>query len=71
MTRPPPMQVKQCLDFIGAVYGAFGFEFSLNLSTRPASSIGATAVWDNAEVRVEFRNLGPVLVSGFRFWASW
>jgi threonyl-tRNA synthetase len=31
------------------VYGVFGFEFHLKLSTRPENFIGEVAVWDSAE----------------------
>jgi threonyl-tRNA synthetase len=31
------------------VYGIFGFEFSLELSTRPQKFLGEIAMWDKAE----------------------
>lgn len=31
------------------VYGIFGFEFSLELSTRPDKFLGAIETWDGAE----------------------
>lgn len=37
------------LDFIGYVYETFGFEWKIELSTRPENSIGEVALWDNAE----------------------
>ena len=38
-----------CLDFLQHVYGIFGFDFSLELSTRPDNFLGEIATWDNAE----------------------
>jgi len=35
------------------VYGIFGFEFHLELSTRPEKFIGHIDVWDNAEKELE------------------
>ena len=31
------------------IYGIFGFEFSLELSTRPENFLGEIATWDEAE----------------------
>ena len=41
------MQV--CFDFLQAVYGMFGFKFSLKLSTRPEKFLGKITTWDKAE----------------------
>jgi len=38
-----------CFDFLNEVYGIFGFDFHLKLSTRPENYIGELSVWDNAE----------------------
>src|SRR5438270_8529321 len=38
-----------CFDFLSNVYGIFGFDFQLKLSTRPEKHLGAISVWDNAE----------------------
>ena len=47
------MQV--CFDFLKAVYGMFGFKFSLKLSTRPDKYLGKIETWDKAEdVRSSF-----------------
>ena len=47
------IQIKQemagCLDFLQSVYGVFGFEFDLKLSTRPEKYLGEIEVWDMAE----------------------
>eukprot|EP00297_Palpitomonas_bilix_P004453 CAMPEP_0113874636 /NCGR_PEP_ID=MMETSP0780_2-20120614/4449_1 /TAXON_ID=652834 /ORGANISM="Palpitomonas bilix" /LENGTH=687 /DNA_ID=CAMNT_0000860441 /DNA_START=24 /DNA_END=2087 /DNA_ORIENTATION=- /assembly_acc=CAM_ASM_000599 len=48
-----PDQIKQevsgVLDFLKHVYGVFGFEFELELSTRPEGYLGTIEQWDNAE----------------------
>lgn len=43
------VEVAGVLDFLKRVYGIFGFEFSLQLSTRPKKFLGEVAVWDEAE----------------------
>ncbi len=35
------------------VYGIFGYQFSLELSTRPDNYLGEIAVWDKAEANLE------------------
>jgi len=42
-------EIKGCLEFMQHVYGIFGFEFQLNLSTRPEKYLGDIEVWDKAE----------------------
>lgn len=37
------------LNFMKKVYGIFGYQFSLELSTRPANYLGEIEVWDKAE----------------------
>lgn len=46
-----------CFDFLNHVYGTFGFEFNLKLSTRPEKYIGKIEQWDEAE-RVSERETG-------------
>jgi threonyl-tRNA synthetase len=36
-------------DFMQHIYGLFGFEFHLELSTRPDNYLGTIDVWDAAE----------------------
>jgi hypothetical protein len=36
---------QACLEFVERVYGIFGFEFALKLSTRPEKSMGEDADW--------------------------
>lgn len=38
-----------CFDFLNHIYGIFGFDFHLKLSTRPENYLGELAVWDKAE----------------------
>ncbi|ORX45489.1 threonyl-tRNA synthetase [Hesseltinella vesiculosa] len=46
-------EMKSCFDFLNHVYGIFGFEFHLKLSTRPESFLGDVEVWNNAEATLE------------------
>ncbi len=48
--RPDQLQheIIGVLDFVRDVMGVFGFEYSLELSTRPEKSIGSDADWDLA-----------------------
>lgn len=49
MTDQIEEEVAGVLDFLRRVYGIFGFEFSLMLSTRPQKYLGEIEVWDKAE----------------------
>merc|ERR1719203_1931109 len=43
-------EIDNCLKFVKHVYGVFGFQFELELSTRPLEKfLGDIAVWDKAE----------------------
>jgi len=42
-------EIANVFDFLKYVYGVFGFNFSLELSTRPEGFIGEIATWDSAE----------------------
>lgn len=42
-------EIDGVIDFIKYVYDKFGFEFEVNLSTRPDEYIGELENWDNAE----------------------
>lgn len=46
-------EMAGCFDFLNHVYGIFGFDFYLKLSTRPENFIGEISVWDNAEKMLE------------------
>lgn len=43
-------EVKGVLDMLQCVYGIFGFEFNLMLSTRPEKYMGELELWDQAEL---------------------
>lgn len=47
------LEITACLDFVRSVYRVFGFSFHCLLSTRPASSMGDSALWDCAEQQLE------------------
>jgi threonyl-tRNA synthetase len=42
-------EIAALFDFMHHVYGLFGFEFRLELSTRPENFVGEIATWDAAE----------------------
>jgi threonyl-tRNA synthetase len=42
-------EVVGCLDFAFALYGVFGLEPHLELSTRPEKRLGSDEMWDRAE----------------------
>ncbi|GAA5976498.1 hypothetical protein JCM5350_001711 [Sporobolomyces pararoseus] len=48
-----PEQIEEemdvCFAFLNEVYGAFGFDFQLKLSTRPEKFLGEIETWDKAE----------------------
>jgi threonyl-tRNA synthetase len=46
-------EVMTVLDFLEHVYGLFGFNFELELSTRPEKRLGDESLWDTAEGALE------------------
>jgi threonyl-tRNA synthetase len=40
------------LDFLSYIYGVFGFEYELELSTRPANALGSVELWKSAEAQL-------------------
>lgn len=42
-------EIEDMFDFLQSVYGLFGFEFKLKLSTRPEKYMGDLATWNDAE----------------------
>jgi threonyl-tRNA synthetase len=42
-------EVERLLRLVQRVYGDFGLEYSVKLSTRPAEFLGEVATWDHAE----------------------
>ncbi|CAK4087309.1 unnamed protein product [Aphanomyces euteiches] len=53
--RPDQVQseIQSCLGFIKHVYGVFGFDFQLRLSTRPESYMGELDLWETAEAQLQ------------------
>ncbi|KJZ76568.1 Threonine--tRNA ligase [Hirsutella minnesotensis 3608] len=46
-------EIEGAFDFLYGVYGLFGFNFKLKLSTRPEKYIGEIALWDMAEAKLK------------------
>ncbi|CCK69517.1 threonine--tRNA ligase THS1 KNAG_0C04150 [Huiozyma naganishii CBS 8797] len=46
-------EIANIFDFLKYVYGVFGFEFKMELSTRPEKYVGEIETWDAAEARLE------------------
>jgi threonyl-tRNA synthetase len=46
-------QIIELLDFIDEVYSAFGFDYHVELSTRPKKAMGDPALWDLAEQKLK------------------
>ena len=42
-------EISQLFNFMEFTYGLFGFEFSLELSTRPDNYLGQIETWNEAE----------------------
>lgn len=42
-------EIKQVFDLIDRVYRTFGFEYSVELSTRPEDSLGDDSLWEASE----------------------
>lgn len=42
-------EVHGVISFVKYVYGVFGFDFRIELSTRPEKALGDPALWDKAE----------------------
>ncbi|KAJ3122683.1 threonyl-tRNA synthetase [Nowakowskiella sp. JEL0407] len=46
-------EMDSCLDFMSHIYGIFGFDFFLKLSTRPEKYLGSLDTWNQAESILE------------------
>ncbi|PWN43492.1 threonyl-tRNA synthetase [Ceraceosorus guamensis] len=46
-------EVTSCFEFMNDVYGKFGFQFKLELSTRPENFLGDIETWNEAEKRLQ------------------
>ena len=42
-------EIHALFDFMQHIYGLFGFEFHLELSTRPDNYLGTIETWNEAE----------------------
>ena len=42
-------ELSALFDFMQHIYGLFGFEFHLELSTRPDNYLGTIETWNQAE----------------------
>ena len=47
-------EISRLFDFMEFTYGLFGFEFSLELSTRPENYLGHIETWNEAEAVSHF-----------------
>lgn len=50
LCRPDQLndEIKSIIDFVAEVMGIFGFEFEMEISTRPENSIGSDEDWERA-----------------------
>jgi len=46
-------EINALFDFMQHIYGLFGFEFHLELSTRPDNYLGTIETWDEAEAQLK------------------
>ncbi|MCG3421000.1 threonine--tRNA ligase [Oceanobacillus jordanicus] len=46
-------EVKAAIRLVDAMYRAFGFSYTVELSTRPEKSLGSDELWDHAENSLE------------------
>lgn len=42
-------EIKGCFDFLRYIYGIFGFDFQVGLSTMPENHLGDIETWQYAE----------------------
>lgn len=48
------IELERVLDLVDHVYSIFGFNYHVELSTRPEDSMGSQESWDHAESALEF-----------------
>lgn len=46
-------EIANIFEFLKYIYGVFGFEFKMELSTRPEKYVGELETWNNAEAKLE------------------
>ncbi|WP_375102712.1 threonine--tRNA ligase [Paenibacillus sp. RS8] len=53
-------EISRVISLIDHIYGVFGFEYRIELSTRPADYMGSEELWDQAEQSLQnvLNNLG-------------
>ena len=56
-------EVERLLRLVDRVYGDFGLEYALELSTRPDDYLGSAATWDHAEAQLK----AAIEATGARF----
>ncbi|MED0704506.1 threonine--tRNA ligase [Aneurinibacillus aneurinilyticus] len=42
-------EIKNVIDLVDKIYGVFGFNYTIELSTRPEDSMGSDELWETAE----------------------
>ncbi len=42
-------ELKNVIEFIGYIYGVFGFQYRIELSTRPENAMGTVQEWETAQ----------------------
>lgn len=42
-------EIKNVIDLVDKIYGVFGFNYAIELSTRPEDSMGSDELWETAE----------------------
>ncbi|MFE4573325.1 threonine--tRNA ligase [Paenibacillus chitinolyticus] len=46
-------EIGRVIELIDHIYGVFGFEYKIELSTRPEDSMGSQELWDQAEASLK------------------
>lgn len=47
-------EIEHVIDLIDDIYAVFGFQYKVELSTRPEDSMGSQALWDEAERALQY-----------------
>ena len=46
-------QIIELIELVDEVYSTFGFEYNIELSTKPEKALGSQAIWDKAETALK------------------
>lgn len=46
-------EIKDLIDFMDVVYKTFGFDYTMELSTKPENALGSKELWDFAEQKLK------------------